>query len=99
MEGKVVYVALFGSGKSPEDKVMEKMASYLQDMCVKEKDGMVHAGCFEISSGTSRAKTSTIIDGILEYLQKNDHEIVDVKVSPSGMGDSLLCLTVLVLYK
>ncbi len=92
-------MALFGSNKSQEEKIMEKMASYLQDMCIPEKDGLVHAGCFEISSGTSRAKTSTIINGIMEYLQKNQFEIVDVKVSPSGMGDSLLCLTVLILYK
>ena len=77
-------MGFMGTGKSAEDKALEKLATYLENMDLRPKDGMVHAGAFEMAGG---------------YMQKQGYEILDVQLSPSGMGDSLLCCLVLITYK
>ena len=57
------------------------------------------AGAFEMAGGYSRKNTSRILNGVLEFMQKQGYEILDVQLSPSGMGDSLLCCLVLITYK
>ena len=86
-------MGFMGTGKSAEDKALEKLATYLENMDLRPKDGMVHAG------GSSRKNTSRILNGVLEFMQKQGYEILDVQLSPSGMGDSLLCCLVLITYK
>lgn len=92
-------MGIMGMGKSSEDKAFEKLATYLDNMDLQEKDGMVHAGAFELAGGYSRKSTSRILNSVLEFMQKQGYEIVDMQLSPSGMGDSLMCYTVLVLHK
>lgn len=92
-------MGIMGMGKSSEDKALEKLATYLDNMDLQEKDGMVHAGAFELAAGYSRKSASRIPNGVLEFMQKQSYEIVDMQLPPSGMGDSLMCCTVLVLYK
>ena len=84
-------MGFMGTGKSAEDKALEKLATYLENMDLRPKDGMVHAGAFEMAGGYSRKNTSRILNGVLEFMQKQGYEILDVQLSPSGMGDSLLC--------
>ena len=74
-------MGFMGTGKSAEDKALEKMATY------------------EMAGGYSRKNTSRILNGVLEFMQKQGYEILDVQLSPSGMGDSLLCCLVLITYK
>ena len=62
-------MGFMGTGKSAEDKALEKLATYLENMDLRPKDG------------------------------KQGYEILDVQLSPSGMGDSLLCCLVLITYK
>ena len=92
-------MGFMGTGKSAEDKALEKLATYLENMDLRPKDGMVHAGAFEMAGGYSRKNTSRILNGVLEFMQKQGYEILDVQLSPSGMGDSLLCCLVLITYK
>ena len=54
-------------------------------MDLRTKDGMVHAGAFEMAGGYSRKNTSRILNGVLEFMQKQGYEILDVQLSPSGM--------------
>ena len=49
-------MGLFGSGKSDEEKLQERVAKALDEMgvtveSVAEKDGALHVGCFQGSSG------------------------------------------------
>ena len=88
-------MGFMGTGKSAEDKALEKLATYLENMDLRPKDGMVHAGAFEMAG----KNTSRILNGVLEFMQKQGYEILDVQLSPSGMGDSLLCCLVLITYK
>ena len=92
-------MGFMGTGKSAEDKALEKLATYLENMDLRPKDGRVHAGAFEMAGGYSRKNTSRILNGVLEFMQKQGYEILDVQLSPSGMGDSLLCCLVLITYK
>lgn len=92
-------MGIMGMGKSSEDKALEKLATYLDNMDLQEKDGMVHAGAFELAGGYGRKSTSRILNGVLEFMQKQGCEIVDMQLPPSGMRDRLMCCTVLVLYK
>ena len=82
-------MGFMGTGKSAEDKALEKLATYLENMDLRPKDGMVHAGAFEMAGGYSRKNTSRILNGVLEFMQKQGYEILDVQLSPSGMGDRL----------
>lgn len=90
-------MALFGSGKSDEDKQLERVAKALESLNLQEKNGLVHAGWFTLSGFVGvDARSSQVIDGVLEYMQKQNYEIVDVKISaPDGTGDR----TLLVLYR
>lgn len=98
-------MGLFGSGKSNEEKLQERVAKALDEMgitaeSVTEKDGAVHAGCFQGSSGLSSYKNlSLTMEGVLGFLQANGREIVDVKVSPCGSGDTIMSQLVTVLYR
>ena len=51
-------MGFMGTGKSAEDKALEKLATYLENMDLRPKDGMVHAGAFEMAGGYSRKNTS-----------------------------------------
>ena len=53
-------MGFMGTGKSAEDKALEKLATYLENMDLRPKDGMVHAGAFEMAGGYSRKNTSRI---------------------------------------
>ena len=77
-------MGLFDGGKSQEEKDLEKVARALETMRVKEPDGYVHAGCFKVSLDT----TSMVIDGVLEFLQRNGREIVDVKQGLASGADA-----------
>lgn len=98
-------MSLFGSGRSDEDKLRERVAKALEEMgvtveSVAEKDGAVHVGCFQGSSGLSSYKNlSLTIEGVVGFLQANGREIVDVKVGPCGSGDSIMSQLVTVLYR
>lgn len=89
-------MGLFDGGRTQEDKNLEKIARALDEMRLKEPDGLLHAGCFGVSMIADAASISMVLDGVLEFLQKNGREIVDVKPSAnSGSGNSLFT----VLYK
>lgn len=92
-------MGLINMGKNAEDKTLEKLATYLDNMNLQEKDGTVHAGAFELAGGYSRKNTSRILNGVLEFMQKQGYEIVNMQIAPSGMGDSLMSCMVLVVYK
>ena len=74
-------MGFMGTGKSAEDKALEKLATYLENMDLRPKDGMVHAGAFEMAGGYSRKNTSRILNGVLEFMQKQGYEILDVQLS------------------
>ena len=67
-------MGFMGTGKSAEDKALEKLATYLENMDLRPKDGMVHAGAFEMAGGYSRKNTSRILNGVLEFMQKQGYE-------------------------
>ena len=92
-------MGFLNTGKSAEDKALEKLAAYLESMDLRKKDGTVHAGAFELAGGYSRKNTSRILNEVLEFMQKQGYEILNVQMSPSGMGDSLMSCVVLVTYK
>lgn len=92
-------MGLINMGKNAEDKTLEKLATYLDNMDLQEKDGTVHAGAFELAGGYSRKNMSRILNGMLEFMQKQGYEIVNMQIAPSGMGDSLMSCMVLVVYK
>ena len=58
-------MGFMGTGKSAEDKALEKLATYLENMDLRPKDGLVHAGAFEMAGGYSRKNTSRILNGVL----------------------------------
>lgn len=89
-------MALF-AGKSDEEKALERIARALDSMLLKESDGRVHAGLFEID-GLSDIKTATTtVNGVLEFMQERGYQIVDVKMSDGGQGT--LRMKILVLYR
>ncbi|OUO91105.1 hypothetical protein B5F40_04795 [Gordonibacter sp. An230] len=98
-------MGLFGSGKFDEEKLQERVAKALDEMgltveSVSENDGALHVGCFQGGSGLSSFKNlSLTIEGVIGFLQANDREIVDVKASPCGSGDSIMSQLVTVLYR
>ncbi|OUO88636.1 hypothetical protein B5F40_12335 [Gordonibacter sp. An230] len=98
-------MGLFGSGKSDEEKLQERVAKALDEMGITvesaaEKDGSVHVGCFQGALGLSSYKNlSMTMEGVLGFLQTNGREIVDVKVSPCGSGDTIMSQLVTVLYR
>ena len=86
-------MGFMGTGKSAEDKALEKLATYLENMDLRPKDGMVHAGAFEMAGGYSRKNTSRILNGVLEFMQKQGYEILDVPLSPAiGFGMKVAAL-------
>ncbi|HIY83723.1 hypothetical protein [Rubneribacter sp.] len=98
-------MGLFGSGKSDEEKLQERVAKALDEMGItvesaSEKDGALHVGCFQGSSGlTSYKNLSLTMEGVIGFLQQNGREIVDVKVNPCGSGDTVMSQLVTVLYR
>ena len=98
-------MGLFGSGKSDEEKLQERVAKALDDMgvtaeTVGQKDGALHVGCFQGSSGLSSYKNLSLnMEGVVGFLQQNGREIVDVKVNPCGSGDTVMSQLVTVLYR
>lgn len=91
-------MGLFGSGKTDEDKLLEQVAKCLENLCLKEKDGLLHAGLFTLELGilSDDGKGSKIVDAVLEYLQKQGYEIADVKFAKQ---DATFGFTFLVLYR
>lgn len=91
-------MGLFGSGKSEEDKQLEKVAKCLEQLHLCEKDGFVHAGLFnmDLSSFFEDGRDSQILDGALEFMQKQGYEILDVKFAER---DSSFGFTFLVTYR
>ena len=81
-------MGLFDGGKSQEEKDLEKVARALETMRVKEPDGYVHAGCFKVSLMWGIDTTSTVVDGVFEFLQRNGREIVDVKQGLASGADA-----------
>ena len=98
-------MGLFGSGKSDEEKLQERVVKALDDMgvtveSVAEKDGALHVGCFQGSSGLTSYKNLLLtMEGVIGFLQQNGREIVDVKVNPCGSGDTVMSQLVTVLYR
>lgn len=91
-------MGLFGGGKPEEEKQLERVARALESLNLQEKDGLVHAGWFEAETGLSgiTAKTSQVIDGVFEYIQKQGYEIVNVQMS---IRENSFNPIILVLYK
>ena len=89
-------MALF-AGKSDEEKGLERIAKALDGMMLRESDGKVHAGLFEIGGLSDIKATSATVDGVLSFMQERGYQIVDVKVSDSG--ENSLRMKVLVLYR
>ena len=91
-------MGLFGSDKSEEDKQLERVAKCLDAMQLQEKDGLLHAGLFNLdfSIMSGDGKDSQIVDGVLEFMQKQGYEIVDVKFSEKNTSYGF---TFLVLYR
>lgn len=91
-------MGLFGSNKPEEERQLERVAKCLESLNLQVKDGLVHAGWFEVDVGLSgfTAKTSQVLDGVFEYVQKRGYEIVNVQMS---MREATLNPTVLMLYK
>ena len=90
-------MGLFGPGKSEGEKLQERVAKALDEMGVTvesaaEKDGALHVGCFQGSSGLT-------MEGVIGFLQANGREIVDAKVSPCGSGDTVMSQLVTILYR
>ena len=98
-------MGLFGPGKSAGEKLQERVAKALDEMGVTvesaaEKDGALHVGCFQGSSGlTSYKNLSLTMEGVIGFLQANGREIVDVKVNPCGSGDTVMSQLVTILYR
>lgn len=76
-------------GKSAEDKNLEKIARALDEMRLKDADGRVHAGCFCTSLLADASDASLILDGVLEFLQRNDREIVNVATTATSAGSNM----------
>ena len=72
-------MALFGQGKTDEEKSLEKIAKALDSMRRKEPNGCLHAGCFGMGVLFDANDASLVVEGVLEFLQKNGREVVDVK--------------------
>lgn len=98
-------MGLFGSGKSEKEKLRERVKKALEEMgitaeSVGEKDGFLHVGCFQGSSGLSSYKDmSLVMECVIGYLQTQGREVVDVKVSPCGSGDTIMSQLVTILYR
>lgn len=98
-------MGLFGMGKSDEEKVQGRVAKALDEMgiaaeTVAAKDGNLHVGCFQGSTGLSSYKDLSItMDCVIAFLQENGREVVDVKVSPCGSSDSIMSQLVTILYR
>lgn len=95
-------MGLFGDGKSDEEKYQTRVAKALEEMgisaeTVGQPDGMVHAGCFQGTTALSYRTLSQLIEGVLQFLQKQGRTIVDVKVC--SVGDSGVSALVTVLYR
>ena len=88
-------MGLFDGGKSDEEKALEKVAKALDDMGIREADGLVHAGVFTCQSFDDKER-SQLVNAVIEFLQKQGREIVDVKITV--VGDTFGSLVVLVLY-
>ena len=52
-------MGFMGTGKSAEDKALEKLATYLENMDLRPKDGMVHAGAFEMAATAARTRRAS----------------------------------------
>ena len=76
------------SGKSSEEKTVQKVAKALESMNVRPEDGLVHAGVFDLGLMNDAKAASAVLNGILEYLQQSDREIVSVTSGLSYGGDA-----------
>ena len=85
------------SSKTEEDKAYERVAKALEAMRMKHPDGKVHAGVFDVSAFADMGEISSTIDGVLGFLQENDREIIDVKLTDTGTA--AIGVKVLVLYR
>lgn len=89
-------MGLFGS-KTEKDKAYERVAKALEATRMKDPDGKVHAGVFDASAFADMGEISSTIDGVLGFLQENDREIIDVKLTDTGTA--AIGVKVLVLYR
>lgn len=85
------------SSKTEKDKAYERVAKALEAMRMKHPDGKVHAGVFDVSAFADMGEISSTIDGVLGFLQENDREIIDVKLTDTGTA--AIGVKVLVLYR
>lgn len=85
------------STKTEKDKTYERVAKALDDMRLKDADGKIHAGAFEVSAFAEIGDISTTIDGVLGFLQEQGRMIVDVKITDSGSAAA--GIKALVLYR
>lgn len=98
-------MGLLGLGKPEEEKLQERVAKALDEMGVSaesvgKRDGALHIGCFQGSSGlTSYKDLSIVMERVIGFLQANGREIVDAKVSPCGSGDTVMSQLVTILYR
>lgn len=91
-------MALFGAGKTAEEKMEKTIEEALESMNIQPEDGFVHAGAFELGI-VSQKKVSVLMNAVLVRLQKQGREIVDVQFHTGGVGENVRSLSAVVLYK